>query len=338
MTPRETILSQINHRETRPVPYTLAFEDNVAEQLDRHYGSPSWRERVEQYMVSCGGIDRRRSEPVSDTHSRDVFGTLWRMDRRPFHLEEPALGKPSLEGYDFPSPEAFADPALKANADEVLREHPDLFTTIGLGWGLWESYWGIRGFEEAMMDCVAEPDFFAEVLDRLTDLYLAQLELCAEIPADAIMFGDDWGYQHGVMIGPERWRTFLKPRYARIYDAAHAQGKLVMSHCCGSVVDIMPDMIEIGLDVLESVQPEAVGMNPYELKERWGDQITFWGGLGSQSIIPHGKPAEIRDEVRRLCREMGRGGGYILAPAKRLQPETPAENAVAVFEAFTNQE
>ena len=188
-----------------------------------------------------------------------------------------------------------------------------------------------------MMDCVAEPDFFAEVLDRLTDLYLAQVEQCADVDADAIMFGDDWGEQRGVMIGPERWREFMKPRYAKIYEAAHAQGKVTISHCCGSVADIMPDIIEIGLDVLESVQPEAAGMNPYDLKARWGDKITFWGCLGSQSTIPFGTPAGIHEEVGRLKREMGAGGGYILAPAKALQPETPTENAAAVYEAFISR-
>ena len=110
-----------------------------------------------------------------------------------------------------------------------------------------------------------------------------------------------------------------------------------MSHSCGSVAEIIPDLIEIGLDVLESVQPEAAGMNPYALKRRWGDRIAFWGCLGSQSTIPRGTPAGIRAEVRRLKKEMGRGGGYILAPAKPLQPETPTANAVAVFEAFTAQ-
>lgn len=88
---------------------------------------------------------------------------------------------------------------------------------------------------------------------------------CADIPADAIMFGDDWGDQRGVILGPERWREFFKPRWATIYDTVHAQGKVVISHCCGSIADIMPDVIEIGLDVLESVQPEATGMNPYQL-------------------------------------------------------------------------
>ena len=152
---------------------------------------------------------------------------------------------------------------------------------------------------------------------------------------DAIWFGDDWGDQRGIIIGPKRWREYLKPRWAKIYAAVHRHDMFVIHHSCGSVADIMPDIIEIGLDVLESVQPEAAGMNPYELKRQWGDKLTFFGGLGSQSTIPFGTPEEIRAEVRRLRAEMGRDGGYILAPAKSLQPGTPTENAVAVFEAFT---
>jgi uroporphyrinogen decarboxylase len=173
------------------------------------------------------------------------------------------------------------------------------------------------------------------MLDRLMHLYLAFVEYTADLPIDGILFGDDWGDQRGVILGPERWRKFIKPRWAQIYAAVHAHGKIAMHHSCGSVAAIMPDIIEIGMDVLESSQPEPAGMNPYELKRQWGSKITFWGCLGSQSTIPRGTPDEIRQEVRRLKREMGRGGGYILAPAKPLQPETPVENAAAVVEAFT---
>jgi uroporphyrinogen decarboxylase len=99
----------------------------------------------------------------------------------------------------------------------------------------------------------------------------------------------------------------------------------------------MPDIIEIGLDILESVQPEAKGNNPYELKSKYGDKIVFWGGLGSQSLIPFGTPEEISREVKKMCTEVGKNGGYILSCAKALQPETPIENAVALLDAFTDQ-
>jgi len=230
------------------------------------------------------------------------------------------------------------NPTLKENAKKAMTAQPDSFSIINVGWGLFELSWCIRGFENALIDSVVEPDFYGELLDRLTELRLSMVAQCADVAADAIMFGDDWGDQRGVIIGPERWREFLKPRWAKVYEAVHAQGKFVISHSCGSIADIMPDIIEIGLDVLESVQPEPAGMNPYELKRKYGDNITFWGCLGSQSTIHFGTPQEIRDEVRRLVKEIGKGGGYILAPAKGLQPGTPLENAIAVVDAFTNQE
>ena len=342
MPPREVILEQIHHHETHPVPYTLWFEGDVAERLDAHYGGKAWRERLVPYMVGAGVVDTmKKVETERPGYWRDLYGSIWRMDLRPFHLETPALAKPSFDGYRWPGPEVFhvsAEEMAKARA-WCEKAKAESFVMGHLGWGLFETSWGLRGFQNALMDAAAEPDFYAELLDRITDMFLQYVDFtCKSLPAiDAIMLGDDWGDQRGVLVGPERWRRLFKPRYAKIYAAIHARGKLVMTHCCGSLVDIIPDVIEIGLDVLESVQPEARGMSPYELKKRWGDKLTFWGGLGSQSTIPFGTPAAIHAEVRRLCTEMGRGGGYVLAPAKSLQPETPTENAAAVVEAFTKQ-
>jgi uroporphyrinogen decarboxylase len=339
MVPRDDVLEQVQHRETRPVPYSLGFEGDMAERLDAYYGGQAWHARLVPYMATVGGIDTVQQVRVDETHVRDVFGSLWRDDRRPWHLVEPALGEPSFDDYTFPSADRFLSniEMLKKNALEACVEKADSFRIISIGWGLFEHSWRIQGFEEALMGAVVEPDFYAELLDRLTELFLAFVDVWADVPADAIMFGDDWGFQQGVLLGPDRWRRFIKPRWAKVYEAVHAQGKYTISHCCGSIVDILPDIIEIGLDVLESVQPEARGMNPYALKKEWGDQITFWGALGSQSTIQFGSPQDIADEVRRLCKEMGAGGGYILAPAKSLQPGTPVENAAAVVEAFTSQ-
>ena len=333
MTPREIVLEQIHHRETDEIPYTLAFEPEVGTRLDEQLGGEAWRERLIPYIAQCGGVARSTKEELDATHHRDAFGTVWRTDELPSAVVEPGLKAPSFQGYVFPSVDTFLDPEAKADAQKRVDESADSFTIVSPTLCLWQS-WYVRGFENTLIDCVAEEDFYAELLDRFTDLSLTLVEECADIPADAIMMGDDWGNQRGVMIGPERWRRLYKPRYARIFEAIHDQDKLAIMHCCGSAADIMPDIVEIGLDVLESVQPEAAGMNPYALKKDWGDKITFWGGLGSQSTIPFAAPAEVRREIRRLRGEMSRGGGYILAPAKPLRPETPTENAVALVEEF----
>jgi uroporphyrinogen decarboxylase len=336
MNPRECVLDAIHHRQPAAVPYTLGFEDGVDEELDVYYGSPAWRDRLVRYMVDVAAVDEDMKVPLDDVRWRDGYGAIWRHDRRPWHIERPPLDQPSFDGYAFPSPDLFYRPQWKEEARRTIAEHGDAFIVGNLGWGLFERSWTLRGFENVLVDFVTEPDFVAEALDRLVDLFLHLIEYTADLPVDGLLFGDDWGDQRGVIIGARRWRQFLKPRWARLYEAAHRYGKIVMHHSCGSVAEILPDIIEIGVDVLESVQPEAAGMNPYELKRKWGDKITFWGCLGSQSTIPFGTPEGIKAEVRRLRSEMGRGGGYILAPAKALQPGTPVENAAAVVEAFAS--
>ncbi|MCK5852029.1 hypothetical protein KAH27_03280 [bacterium] len=336
MTPKEIILNQINHKETTPVPFTFAIEEEAAESLNEYYGGTQWRKKIPPYIVNVWAVDTDPKEQIDKNHYRDVYGGEWRTGKAPFHLEKPAISESSLNNYTFPKLEKFVIQGLEEDSLKTCSENQDSFLIGNIGWGLFEKSWTLRGFENALMDSIAEPDFYGEMLDELVNLYLLFVEQTVKLPVDAIMFGDDWGDQRGVILGPDRWRKFIKPRWAKIYDAVHASGKLVVSHCCGSVAEIMPDIIEIGLDVLESVQPEAADMNPYELKKKWGDKITFWGALGSQSTIPFGTPEEIKTEVQKLYREMGKGGGYILAPAKPIQPGTPAENTVAIFEAFTN--
>ena len=335
-TPRERVLAQIHHRETDYVPYTIRFEGDVAERLDVHYGSDVWRSLIDNAIRRLPGPDLevRRNNDACHT---DLYGSTWRVDRRTFHLVEPALKTPSLEGFAFPDMDTIFEPGWDQEVLQAVEQQKDRFLVIGFGTGLFERSWGLRGFENALMDIVAHPDFYEELIERLTDHQMEIVERLLTLPVDGILFADDWSYQQGVLVGAERWRRIFKPRLARLYQRAHEAGKYVLTHCCGSMEEILPDVIEIGLDVYQSVQPEAKNNDPYELKRKYGDQITFWGGLGSQSTIPFGTPDEISAEVARLCREMGQGGGYILAPAKPLQPETPTENAAAVVEAFLQQ-
>lgn len=339
MRPRDYIISQIQHKETRPVPYTFAVEEEVGKRMDEYYGSSDWNKKITKYMSHYLNCDTLQEVRINDTYARDGYGGLWRMDKTPWHLEQPPLSEPSFEGYKFPTASQFTDPIYKAKEEAIknMKADTDSFHIIDMGWGIFEQSWRIRGFENALMDAISEPDFYQELLGRITEIYVAMVKVCADVPADAFLFGDDWGDQRGVLIGPERWRNLIKPCWKKVYDEVHKQGKYAIGHCCGSIADIMGDVIEIGLDVYESVQPEAAGMNTYELKKKWGNQITFWGCLGSQSIIPFGTPDEIRNEIVRLCTEIGKGGGFIIAPTKPLMSDTPTENAVAILETFISK-
>jgi len=335
MTPKERVLAQIEHQETDFIPYTLGFEGDVVERLDQHYGGSAWQGKLDPHIRHVTAVKYGVVDTEAEKYWTDLFGTLWRVDLRPFHLEDPGLKEPSFEGYDYPPSEAFFSDGWRERAIEEAEEHKDHFLVTGFGFGIFERTWCIRGFMNALTDVVGNPGFYRELVDRIAESQMEIIEELLTLPVDGIMFSDDWGYQQGVIVGPDRWREIFKPHLARMYDLVHSGGKYTLSHCCGDVTDIVPDVIEIGLDVLESVQPEA--MDPYALKRAYGDQITFWGGLGSQSVIPFGTPEAIEAEVKKLCTEMGQGGGYILTSAKALQPETPTENAAAVVEAFLAQ-
>jgi uroporphyrinogen decarboxylase len=336
---KEQVRAQIQHLETETIPYTLDFEGDVAERLDAYYGNSTWRDRIDRAIRFIPNVATTvlYMDDTVPHETTDLYGTTWRLDRRPFHLQDPALKVPSLAGYSFPDLDAVFTPGWKDAPLQAIDQQQDHFLVTGFAWGLFERSWAMRGFDNALMDAAGEPDFYDELIERISAHQIEILTRLLELPVDGIMFSDDWGYQKGVLLGAKRWRKFIKPRLARQYAQVHAAGKTVLSHCCGSIEEILPDLIEIGLDVYESVQPEAKDNNPYDLKRKYGEHLTFWGGLGSQSTIPFGSPAEIKGEVARLCREMGRGGGYILSPAKSLQPETPAENAAALVEAFIEQ-
>jgi uroporphyrinogen decarboxylase len=339
MTARARVEAQISHQETDFIPFAkLAFEGDVAEQLDASFGGTGWRRTVDvlnhihDITEEAPLQEWREPCPGESALRTDLFGSAWRTDTRPWHLVRPALREPSLSGYRVPRADELFPPAWNDRASRAIERWHGHFLVAGAGSGFFERAWVVRGFEEALGDSAAEPSFYERLLDELAELESGIVLRLLDLPVQGILFADDWADQRGILLGPERWRRLILRRQAALYDMVRRSGKRVLSHCCGNVCEIIPDLIDAGLEVLQSIQPEA--MDPYVLKRELGASLCLWGGVGSQRMIPFGTPGEIRGEIRRLCTEMGRGGGYILGTAKSLQPETPTENAAAVVEAF----
>jgi uroporphyrinogen decarboxylase len=333
MTPiscRDRVLAALRFEQSDTVPYQLPMEDDVIERVDAHYGDLTWRERLQQHVgfVGMGSLGIVMDGPAVYA---DHFGTVWRVDKRPHYLEKPALIEPDLTGYAWPDIDDIWDEALIQRQLKEAQEKGQ-FIVGALGFGLFERTWTMRGFENGMTDMLLHPAFYEELLDGILEFQLKTVRRLLELPIDGVMFSDDWGDQRGVLMGPNLWRKFIKPRARALHEVVHGAGKWTLLHCCGNVFDIIPEMIDIGLDVLESLQPEA--MDVYQIKRRYGKHLRLWGGLGTQRLLPFGTPGEIRTEVGRLRRELGQGGGYILAPAKALMPEVPTRNAVAAVETF----
>jgi uroporphyrinogen decarboxylase len=312
------------------MPYTLDWTQTAADGLTRLYGSSDWQGKIDNYIRGAGGFGG--GMPVQPGQTRDPYGTLWLVGEEVQMVVEPAIKSASeIASYRFPDPQELYPEAVRAAQAEPIPGC-DWFTTASIGLGVFERAWALYGMENLLTDAVAEPDAVDLLFERVTEHQLQILDLALELPVDGIKFSDDWSDQRGVMLGPDRWRRMIKPRIARLYGRTKSSGKFTLQHCCGNLSDIFPDLIEAGLDVIQSLQPEA--MDVYQLKREFGRDITLWGGLGSQSLLPFGTPEQIRAEVRKMVTELGQGGGYILGCAKAVLADTPPANFAALFESF----
>jgi len=329
MTPRERVKAAFQFREPDALPYTIWYDEGVARRVAEYYGDPTWPNRFTNHILRLT-VEWEQKTPTQSDRYLDEHGTEWESGNI-MRIVRPALSSASLRGYSLPD--------YTRNLEKVLppvraqfEAAPNIFRVVGFGFGVFERAWMMRGFENFFMDVVEHPAFVEELLDAILDRQLALIDQLAQLPVDGIIFSDDFGDQRGVIVGPERWRRFIKPRIAALYQRAHERGKWTLQHTCGNVFDIVPDLIEAGLDCLQCLQPEA--MNVYEIKRRYGDRLRLWGGVGTQQLLPRGTPQQIRAEVLRLARELGRGGGYVLTSAKPIRDDVPTGNAVAFLEAI----
>jgi uroporphyrinogen decarboxylase len=200
---------------------------------------------------------------------------------------------------------------------------------------MFELCWHLIGMQK-YMEALALKEPYLEAL--LTKAFLWSLGVATELAersVDAIWFGDDFGSQTGLMISLPMWRRVFKPLYAQIFRAVKAVNPdiVIIMHSDGAVAPLLPDLIEIGLEVFNPIQPNVPGHDPQELKDRFGDRISFFGAIDQQELLPRGSADEIEADVREKIEVLGAGGGYLVAPAHILQADTPPENVEALIAA-----
>ncbi|MCX7590760.1 MAG: uroporphyrinogen decarboxylase family protein [Kiritimatiellae bacterium] len=195
----------------------------------------------------------------------------------------------------------------------------------------------LRGADNIFLDMLLRPEMARAIFGRIKEFYLEYLESILEAAAggiDMVVTGDDFGAQTGMLISPEMWREFLMPGFREYLGLIRDYNAVTVHHTCGAVTPIIPDMIECGLDVLQSVQPEAAGMTLRALQARFGDKLCFHGGISIQKTLPFGSPEDVRREVREIASLFKDTGGYIFCTAHNIQADTPVRNIVALLEAY----
>ena len=244
-----------------------------------------------------------------------------------------------LEAYPWPDP---LDSGRFIGMRQRAKMLAEMDSGITLGWffgGILESAGWVRGVQQTLMDLALNVKFIETMLDKILEIKLAYWEAAlAEVGdnVDAVIELEDLGTQKNLLISPRMYRKYLKPRHKRLFDLIHSQSEAkIFLHSCGAIRPLIPDLIEVGVDILNPVQVSAAGMDTRELKREFGNQLTFWGGgVDTQRILDKGTPQEVGDDVRRHVEDLAPGGGFVFAAVHNIQGDVPPENIMAMWEAL----
>jgi uroporphyrinogen decarboxylase len=329
---REVLRLVLEGKRPPYVPWSMGFTKEAKEKLQRHYGCDDLESPLENHLLKLGS-DIGFFSSLGDDRVQDVFGVVWdrSVDKDIGNVEGQVLPRPTLAGYEFPNP---LDARFFADIPAKIARFPDRFRVFQIGFSLYERAWTLRGMEALMIDLLESPAFVHELFGRIADYNIVQLREALKYDIDAVYFGDDWGQQHGLQMGPRLWRQYIFPQLRRMYHAVREAGKFVMIHSCGDVDELFDDLIAIGLSSFNPFQPEV--MDVAGLMARYRGRLTFHGGLSTQRTLPFGTVDDVRSEVHRLL-EMGRDGGYIFAPAHDVEGDVPLDNMLAAIEVVQSQ-
>jgi uroporphyrinogen decarboxylase len=357
MTHRERVAAALAHQEPDRCPMQVSFTPEFAARLrsalhlgeDRHHnphggGNTYELERALGEDMLLTSVGWANSYYANDSYGgaeayTDEWGITWRNSAYTtrfgsgFYTEtvgHPLAEDSAISSYTPPNP---LRPALYDESAWVLETFKREYWIVGVTvCTIFETAWALRGYEAMLMDFHADPDRAAAVLDIPFRYHLAAAEKLTRMGVDMVWIGDDVGGQNAMLISPEVWRRFLKPRMARFISAIKGINPAlkVAYHSDGCIYPIIPDLIEVGVDVLNPVQPKS--MDPVLLKKEYGERLCFWGSIDEQETLPFGTPEDVRAEVLSRLSTLGKGGGLIIGPTHHVQLDTPLENVRALVD------
>ena len=352
MNSKQRVLKSIQHREPDRIPVDFWAEKIIVSRLKGHLHLEGYEQLLQYLHIDTRYVEGTIFKGPELFIGRDgTWKDIWGVVRKPvlFNESNPSLGQiqhvvlhplseaetvkdvedyawPSADWYDYTideETEGMEQYAVICGADRLNRTaqfKPAMY---------------LRGIEKLLLDLTLNPVFVEALTQRLTDYYLEYNEKIfrkANGKIDIFFMGDDFGTQEGMFLSKEMWRKFFKPGFKKFIEQAHSYGIKVMHHTCGSVVELIPEFIECGLDILQSLQPRAKGMDFKKIKREYGNDIAFQGGIDIQDTMPFGTVEQVKDDVKRTIETLGPGGGYILCTSHNLQADTPIENILSMYE------
>lgn len=358
---RERVSLALNHQEPDRCPLQLSFTPEFADRLSRSLGLDSGTHNphgggntyILERLTGCDmlltSVGWANSYYATHLYSQDglnyvdEWGVGWRNVKYETkfgcgHYTEivghPLADDRALKSYRAPDPNR---PELYTGARTVIEQFGHEYWIVGVVvTTIFETAWALRGLERTLLDMTINPELIEELFDIPFKYHLQVAKNLTSLGVDMIWLGDDVGAQDRMLISPTHWRRFLKPRLAEIISTLKSMNPAlkVAYHSDGCIYPIIPDLVEIGLDVLNPVQPRS--MDPARLKREYGDRLCFWGTIDLQFTLPFGSQEEVRQEVLERLRTVGRQGGLIIGPTHHLQLDVPLENFWAMVETVRN--
>lgn len=306
MNRKDTVRAAIAHQETGRIPYCVSFTPEAEALIRPHFPE-------EDMQLAIGNFVYQIGPPWWNWH--DLPACYQDYDAPPMLPQTRGIG-------------SYEDFYARCRQ---LRATTDCYILATIWGSHFEKAYFARGIENFLADLAGNREFARDLLAMIIRKNMVMLENIISCPeVDGVLLGSDWGSQKSLLMSPATWRELIAPGEREEYELLKSAGKDVWIHSCGNVDVIIPDLIEMGVDVLNPLQPEC--MDIYDIKRQYGDKLTFWGGISTQRTLPYGTADEVRAETRAVIKAMSRDGGYIASPAQGIQDDVPVANMLALLD------
>lgn len=332
MTNRQRVIDAIQFKKTDYLPHNVDFTSQEYEAVAKTEGR-DFIGRINNH-ISIVDLTKPQTE-VRAGFTRDEYGVVWDKTGADRDIGMPAFyqikTREDFEAYTFPPvDEAF----VREQCERLMAGSPDNFRGAMIGFSLFERLWTLMGMEDSLCNMLTDPELIHDLLSKICERNLAVLDIALTYDFDFFHFGDDWGQQRGLIMGPKLWREFIRPYLGRMYARVKMSGKYLSQHSCGDIREIMEDPYGLGLNIYQTFQPEIYGL---DYSEKLRGKIAVWGGISTQHDLPGKSPEEIRQITRDTLLHFRETGGLIASPTHSIPADVPVENVLAMIDVFLHQ-